>query len=61
VRAGVSETVAMSISGHRTRSTFDRYNITNAKNTRETLETVSAWVSDEKFGQHSHKNHNKRP
>ena len=44
VRAGVSETVAMGISGHRTRSTFDRYNITSAEDTRQTLEAVVAWV-----------------
>ena len=40
VQAGVQEKVAMSISGHKTRSIFDRYNIISAKQVLDAMKQV---------------------
>lgn len=41
VRAGVSEKLAMERTGHRTRSVFDRYNISTATDRREVAEKLN--------------------
>jgi integrase len=43
VRAGAPETVAMTISGHRSRAVFDRYNISSDTDRRAALKAVSAY------------------
>ena len=47
VRAGVDIAVAMKISGHRTRSTFDRYNVTSADDIADALLRTEGYLAEQ--------------
>jgi integrase len=45
IRAGIDQTVAMAISGHRTDAIFKRYNITSDEDLREAQSKLEGYVA----------------
>ena len=51
-RAGIPDTVTMKITGHKTRSIFDRYNITSEEDLRIAAEKIAEAYQDNQVPVH---------